>query len=216
MRVGIAGLGRIGFTLGMVLQEYGGHQVIGWDPNAQTIRDRQEIYVNNESIHPDPELRYLLKEARPLALAPSLEHLVEHSDVVYFMRTAREPFSRIRQMVAATNSMMDAFAGRRYILVLGQLTVDIPKVSPRPMLAPYGRQWAYNPICGPHNHLVQDLVEPDRVWIGADEPAVAQVLVDIWTPVVNTRPYTINTPEGIENAHREWAAARAYGYREMT
>jgi hypothetical protein len=177
----------------MVLQEYGEHQVIGWDTSMQRVRERLTTYVNNDFIHPDPELRYLLHHARPLALAPSLRHMVEHSDVVYFMTPgwASSP-------VGGVIGEMGAFPDREFILVLGRKTRT---GKTRRFFADTRQPWAYNPLDGPPSGLVQALVDPPEIWLGTDHQAAAIAIRGVWTPVVNTRPIIMYTPEAAEIAY---------------
>lgn len=190
----MVGLGRHGLTLAMVLQEYGGHQVIGWDTSMQRVRERLTTYVNNDFIHPDPELRYLLHHARPLALAPSLRHMVQHSDVIYFATPLWAP-NPVGSVVDEMNHFPNAF-----VLILGR---KAKTGETRRFFSGVDRPWAYNPLDGPRNGLVQAMVDPPEIWLGTDHQAAATAVRGVWTPVVNTRPIVMYTPEAAEVAYRQ-------------
>jgi hypothetical protein len=183
----------------MVLQEYGGHQVLGYDQNPGRVEDLRTLYLNNTHLLPDPELRYLLREARPLPLAPTLRSMVRYTDLIYFMVPPLSDVSAVDLAVDQTVAQIDSDEQRT--LVLGR---RIAVGGSRRLLGSHRHPWAYHPITGPKDNLVIGLTTPTAINVGCDpDPTTKAQMVAVWTPVTNTAPMLIASPEHIEM--QEWS-----------
>src|SRR5215216_605867 len=79
MRVSVCGLGEVGLPLALVLQEHGGHEVVGYDTDPARVIAR----MRDPQDHGEAGLGELIERGRWFKLAATPEELVAHAEVVF-------------------------------------------------------------------------------------------------------------------------------------
>lgn len=214
-KIGVVGLGKVGLPLALVLREYGRHQVIGYDVNPRV----HEALVQDPSRTPDVELQALLLNSPPLPIAPDLDTLVHHSDVIIVIVPTPhpegfggevpqppnpQPFD-LRMVAGAVSAIRDLVReqGRRQVTILVTSTVHPGGFRECVPVDDELAQHGYMPVFISLGTVTHDLLTAPMILVGADHPNVYREVREIWTPVVNTIPIvrtTIATAEVIKLA----------------
>lgn len=202
MKVAVIGLGKVGLPLALVLRKHGGHEVVGYDIDAPRVAAR----VTNALISDDPEpgVSELLRAGQGPVAAVSMEEVVRHAEVVFVvvqtlhgagyggetpMPAEPADFDYTQLAVACQDLRVAARAQRKQLTVAVVSTV-LPGTIRRELMPPGdadGISFVYNPALISLGSVVEDLLYPDFVLIGADDDQAAKQVAQAWV-TVNTHP----------------------------
>jgi len=198
VKVGVVGLGKVGLPLALVLQEYGGHEVVGYDTDPRRVIAR----MRDPQDHGEAGLGELIDRGRWFKLASTPDELVAHAEVVFVVvQTLHGPgyggetpmpvepadFDYTQLKVACDDLWRAALDQRKHLTVAVVSTV-LPGTIRRELIPPTlgnpeGVSFVYNPALISLGSVVQDLLEPDFVLIGADDREPAEQVGEVWDQV---------------------------------
>lgn len=202
MNIGVVGLGKVGLPLALVLRHHGRHNVIGYDKDPERVERYQKLYNESDHVHPERLVRELLA-AGPIAVAPTMQTLVQYSDVVIVMvdtphppeYDTRQPLPDTRNDFDYTNlrTAVDEFMGqaiqqRKQIALIISSTVSPGTTQGLTVGHPGNVRVGYSPVLISLGSVAADLLSPDMVLAGSEDPEVWETIVQIWTPVLNSVP----------------------------
>lgn len=197
MRVGWVGLGKIGLPIALCLAKHGGHQVTGYDvsPRPWQVMDGEQPPMQEEGI------QELLQAVGPsgISRAGSIADVVRLSDIVFVsVQTPHAPQYGGEQpapgtrrdfeyayLIQACRDICAAARSQRKNITLAVVSTVLPGTSGkhiRPLLGPWVRL-AYTPQFIAMGTTITDFLNPEFVICGVDDPADAQAVSEVFSPV---------------------------------
>lgn len=239
MKVAVVGLGRVGLPLALVLQEHGGHDVVGYDIDPRRVVAR----LRDPHDRGEAGLGKLIERGRWFKLAATPEELVAHAEVVFVVVQTlhgagyggetpmpAEPsdfdYTQLRQ---ACGAIWSAAHDLRKDVTVAVVSTVLPGTIHRELGGPAIRlatdertrvRYVYNPALISLGNVVQDLLQPDFVLLGGDDKQAMRQVGDVWASVVHPE-----IPDGIvgrahttsiESAELLKAALNAYLSTKIT
>jgi UDPglucose 6-dehydrogenase len=200
MRVGVVGLGKVGLPLALVLR-HRQHQVIGYDLDLDRVRARLADHEDRG----ERGLGYLLAEASrthlgELTLATHMGQVVADAEVVFVVvQTQHRPgyggetpmpaepadfdYTQLTDVLGDLGDAVEA--ERRRPLTVAVVSTVLPGTL-RGIRRPPG-SWlrlVYNPALISLGSVVDDLLRPDFILIGADDKDAAGQVEQVWAHVI--------------------------------
>ena len=190
MRIGVVGTGYVGLVAGACLAD-GGNHVICVD------KDEGKIETLNSGGIPiyEPGLAEIVGrnvKAERLRFTTDLKEAVAES-LVIFLGVGTPPagdgsadLSAIFQVVDTIAETMD---GYRIVVMKSTVPVGTHKLISERMAARTEHKFDYvsNPEFLKEGAAIDDFMRPDRVIIGAENPAVVEIMKEIYAPFMRTR-----------------------------
>jgi UDPglucose 6-dehydrogenase len=193
MKVGVVGLGKVGLPLALVLQQHGGHDVVGYDLDRERVLAR----LDDPQDHGEAGLGNLIA-GHGLTLV-SLEALVAHAEVVFAaVQTLHGPGYggetpmpaepadfQYEFLVRAVSDLSWAADQQGKDLTIAVVSTVLPGTlrQLRRHMPPDDRvrvRLVYNPALISLGSVVSDLLQPDFCLIGSDDPQAASRVVSVW------------------------------------
>lgn len=201
MNIGVIGLGKVGLALALTLRHYGRHNVVGYDKDPERVERYQTLHADPH-VHPEGLMRELLAVG-PIPVAPNVQALVKYSDTIIVMVDTPHPpqfdttkelphnradfdYTNLRDAVDAC--LAEAIAQGKQMTLIISSTVSPGTTKNLTIGHPSNIRIGYSPVLISLGSVVADLLTPDMVLAGADDPQVWEVIEQIWTPVCNTAP----------------------------
>lgn len=198
MRIGWVGLGKLGTPCALALAKFGGHTVIGYDVKEPTV--------------PEYEAGIDQLDQSALTRAGSVDDVVADADVVFVaVQTPHAPAYGGDQpapeqrrdfeygyLVAACRAVCTAAQRQQKAVTLAIVSTVLPGTCNRlvrPLLNPYVTL-VYTPAFVAMGTVLADLLNPEFVLVGVDDPGDAQPLRDVYA-AVHDQPLFVT---GIESA----------------
>lgn len=207
MKIGVCGLGKVGLPLALVLQEYGGHEVVGYDIDLPRIQDRLLDHADRG----EQGLGQLIARSNISILAETVEEVVAHAEVVFVVvQTLHGPgyggetpmpaepadFDYTQLAVACQNLRVAARAQRKHLTVAVVSTV-LPGTIRRELMPPGdadGISFVYNPALISLGNVVEDLLQPGLVILGSDDRQAAWQVATAWREINHRGRFTSYLP----------------------
>ena len=196
MKIGVVGLGKVGVVLAQTLRYIGGHEVIGYDTApADEIFDRV-----------DRPMEPLPKGA--LSLAADMRTVILASDIVYICVATpnveydslsphsinAEDFDYTALLDAVTAVSQEASKQQKRITLVVLSTVA-PGTFDEHIYDAIEQQWVslvYSPSFISLGTIWDDLVSPQAILIGADNPVTSALISGVWEPITDARRITVS------------------------
>ncbi len=204
MKVGWVGLGKLGLTCALTLEQHAGVDIIGFDPNPDVGK------ILNGAMPPRSREQGLeeLIAATQMTLADSAEDVVAATDGLIFCSVQTphgEAYGGERPMpgtpadfnysylVAAARSVSEAADRLERTVTLVIISTCLPGTVRRLVMPVLSERVAvvYNPFFIAMGTTMHDFLHPEFVLIGVDHdrPADIRPLVDLYGDLVGADPY---------------------------
>jgi UDPglucose 6-dehydrogenase len=207
VKVGVVGLGKVGLPLALVLAEHGGHEVAGYDVDLRQVQQR----LRAPATLGDPGFTALVERgwSSRFKLAGSVEAVVAHAEVVFVVvqtlhgpgyggetpMPAEPADFDYTQLKAACDELRLAALNQRKHLTVAVVSTVLPGTIRRELVPPTlgnpeGVSFVYNPALISLGSVVQDLLQPDFVLVGADDREAAWQVASIWREINHRGQFT--------------------------
>jgi UDPglucose 6-dehydrogenase len=212
--IAIVGLGPVGLVTGVAFANQG-HRVLGVDVDADRLasirRGQPPVYEKGL----EAALRKVLRQ-KSLSVVDRMEDAVGPADMVFLcVGTPSMPDGRMeeRPLREAVKSLAASWRDKKRRTVVVKSTV-LPGTTDgvvRPILEAAGLPFrlAMNPEFLREGHALEDALRPDRIVIGADAPATARAVRDLYRstkgPVLMT---DLKTAEAVKYATNAFLATK--------
>lgn len=208
MRIGFIGLGKLGLPCALATEQYGGHEVVGYD-----VRDEVKGYVHERRIPYREEQAEELLAKTSLQVLDSVEEVVAHAELLFvpiqtphhaaFEGTQPVPQERrdfeYGYVIQGMREIAAAAAKRRKQVAVSLISTVLPGTINkhiRPLLNDYARL-AYNPFFIAMGTTIPDFLSPEFVLIGSEDDAVSQTLKNFYR-TLHDRPVIVTSFESAE------------------
>ena len=185
MKLTVVGVGYVGLVAGTCFADVG-NEVVCVDINAEKIEGLNQgklpIY--------EPGLAEMVKrnvESERLSFTTDLREAVENSLLIFLAvdtPPAADGSADLRNILAAAKQIAKAMNGYKIIVTKSTVPVGTSKslceVIDQNTHEPF--DCASNPEFLKEGKAIQDFTTPDRVIIGTDNPAVAEILRELYSP----------------------------------
>lgn len=186
VNIGIIGAGRLGICLAL-LMENAGYDIV--------VSDIREDYVNNLNKKiietAEPQVADYLKKVRNFKATTDNKKLIDQCDIIFTL-VATPSISDGSYDVSAVWSVVRDFEQapntQGKTLVVGCTTNPGDCEKFQKHLAPYGVNVIYNPEFIAQGTIIKDLTHADMVLIGGDNPAVLNILCEMYNKIQITEP----------------------------
>lgn len=160
LAVGVAGSHPVGPLLALVLRDYGGHRVVGYGLDGQTITETAEAVRWTE---------------QPIAECPTPQHLARLSDLILLTEPG---------WCATLAKACDEEGTHPPVVV----SVPTSRVALRLMALRLRNRnpLGYSPV-NPDAHL-DELASPHQIWVASQNPQTHDLVERMWRPVINSVP----------------------------
>lgn len=194
MKIGVVGLGKLGLPIALSLATK--HDVVGYDvfPNAREILDSKKYP------HREVGAQELLEDTT-LKVVGSVDEAVAHAHVVFVIvqtphRPEFEGVTRLPEERAdfdytflkqAVSEVATAAQTQEKKIVMAVMSTVLPGTVDREV-KPLLNKWAalcYVPAFPAMGSAVEDFLHPEFVLLGVDDPDAADVLHEVYAPVVD-------------------------------
>ena len=166
MKIGLIGAGRLGICLAL-LMERAGYEVIVSD-----IRTAYVSELNNRRIETnEPEVEYLLKEAKNFKATTDNKEVIEECDIIFTL-VATPSLDDGSYDVSSVDAVVDELKkvdginGKSFIVGCTTNPGDCKRWEEK--LSDYGVDVYYNPEFIAQGSIVKDLINADMVLIGGE------------------------------------------------
>ena len=190
MRITVVGTGYVGLVTGVCLADTG-HHVVGLDIDpakvARLARGECTIY--------EPGLGELLRQnldSKRFSLTTDLAAAVKHAEVIFIAIGTPPRADGSADLTAIEKAVQDIARAvdKKTILVMKSTvpvgTCDKVEALTKP-LARYSLTVVSNPEFLKEGSAVDDFLRPDRVVIGSDDAAAAEVMKELYAPYVRNQ-----------------------------
>jgi UDPglucose 6-dehydrogenase len=190
MRIGVVGAGYVGLVAGACLAD-GGNHVICVDKDERKVR----MLEGGEVPIYEPGLAEIIQrnaKAGRLTFTIDLAEAVRES-LVLFIGVGTPPASDGSADLSAIFSVADAIAeamdGYRIVVMKSTVPVGTHRRIHEHLAARTIHPFDYvsNPEFLKEGAAIEDFMRPDRVIIGAENPAVVEIMKEIYAPFMRTR-----------------------------
>ncbi|HRX83805.1 MAG TPA: UDP-glucose/GDP-mannose dehydrogenase family protein [Phycisphaerae bacterium] len=190
MRIGVVGAGYVGLVAGTCLAD-GGNHVMLVDKDERKIRMLEEGEV---PIY-EPGLAEIIQrnaKAGRLTFTTDLAQAVRESLVMFIgvgTPPAADGSADLSAIFAVAEAIADAMDGYRIVVMKSTVPVGTHRAIREHMAArtPHPFDYVSNPEFLKEGAAIDDFMRPDRVIIGADNPAVVEIMKEIYAPFMRTR-----------------------------
>ena len=182
MRIGFAGLGKLGFPIALAIESKG-HSVVAYDPSDAPRRMLASRRLEYREAGAD---ELLARSAIELA---SMEEMVERSEMIFVtIQTPHEPrFEGVTRVPADTadfdyrylaagvahlSTAVEAIGRDRTIVIVSTVLPGTIRREIKPLLGPHSRL-CYNPFFIAMGGAIRDFLNPEFVLFGVDDNASA-------------------------------------------
>jgi UDPglucose 6-dehydrogenase len=190
MRIGVVGAGYVGLVAGACLAEGGNHVIlVDKDPEKIRILESGDVPIYEPGLSEIVERN--IKAGR-LAFTTELADAVKAS-LVMFIGVGTPPASDGSADLSAILEVADTIAetmdGYRIVVMKSTVPVGTHKLVTEHMQAHTAHPFDYvsNPEFLKEGAAIDDFMRPDRVIIGANNPAVVEIMKEIYAPFMRTR-----------------------------
>jgi UDPglucose 6-dehydrogenase len=202
MRIAVVGSGYVGLVVGTCFAD-SGNDVICVDVDAGKI---EKLSKGISPIY-EPGLEELLKrnlEEGRLRFTTNLPEAIKHALIVFIAvgtPPGEDGSADLKYVLAAARGIGQAMDGFRVIVDKSTVPVGtsrkvaaaIREVTEHPFAV------VSNPEFLKEGDALDDFLKPDRVVIGADDPAVAEIMRELYAPFLRTgKPMLVMDPESAE------------------
>lgn len=207
MRVGVIGLGKLGFPLACLLASNPQNEVSGLDIDQDKI---WKILSNKFHIQ-EPDCNY-----NKLFATSSFEAFTERTDIAFLCvntPTNSEGTIDLSQVISVCESLHLALKGKEYHLVVSSTVLpgtcrDIIRVSLGINVNIYS-----SPVWIAMGTVIKDLREPPVLVVGYDKDSYPTKVVETWLSISEVAPKNIiitdtRTAEFIKLAHNSWCCTK--------
>lgn len=184
--IGIIGAGRLGICLAL-LMENAGYDIV--------VSDIREDYVNNLNKKiietAEPQVADYLKKVRNFKATTDNKKLIDQCDIIFTLVATPSIADGSYDVSAVWNVVRDfeqAPNTQGKTLVVGCTTNPGDCEKFQKHLAPYGVNVVYNPEFIAQGTIIKDLTHADMVLIGGDNPAVLNILCEMYNKIQITEP----------------------------
>lgn len=208
MRIGFAGLGKLGLTCALVMQRHAGHEVYGYDPSPRAAN------ILDGHVEP-PQERHIdkLLDGHELHLVPNMGALVDNCDVIFVaVQTPHAPgYEGITPAPRERSDFAYQYlvnACREICVAANQRAKDITMVVVSTVL-PGTCNKLIRPLLGDRVTLVygpsfiamgttaDDFMNPEFVLLGADKPEHTAPVQEAYR-ALHERPFQVMSIESAE------------------
>ena len=190
MRIGVVGTGYVGLVAGACLAD-GGNHVICVD------KDEGKIETLNSGGIPiyEPGLAEIVGrnvKAERLRFTTDLKEVVAESLVIFLgvgTPPARDGSADLSAIFQVVDTIAETMDGYRIVVMKSTVPVGTHKQISERMAARTEHKFDYvsNPEFLKEGAAIDDFMRPDRVIIGAENPAVVEIMKEIYAPFMRTR-----------------------------
>ena len=190
MRIGVVGTGYVGLVAGACLAD-GGNHVICVD------KDEGKIETLNSGGIPiyEPGLAEIVGrnvKAERLRFTTDLKEAVAESLVIFLgvgTPPARDGSADLSAIFQVVDTIAETMDGYRIVVMKSTVPVGTHKLISERMAAGTEHKFDYvsNPEFLKEGAAIDDFMRPDRVIIGAENPAVVEIMKEIYAPFMRTR-----------------------------
>ena len=190
MRIGVVGTGYVGLVAGACLAD-GGNHVICVD------KDEGKIETLNSGGIPiyEPGLAEIVGrnvKAERLRFTTDLKEAVAESLVIFLgvgTPPARDGSADLSAIFQVVDTIAETMDGYRIVVMKSTVPVGTHKQISERMAARTEHKFDYvsNPEFLKEGAAIDDFMRPDRVIIGAENPAVVEIMKEIYAPFMRTR-----------------------------
>jgi len=199
-KVGIVGIGKLGLCFALNLERKG-FQIIGVDVSQDYVDS-----INSKTLKSDePQVEELLYSSNNFIATTDYESLREVETVFVLVATPSLPDGSYdhSQIDRAVENMLHVFGNSYQLkrLVIGCTTMPgyCDELQKRYQETDWNFKVCYNPEFIAQGTIIQDQLNPDMVLIGAYDRKDADVIVEIYSELVdNTPTFSIMTPKEAE------------------
>ncbi len=190
MRISVAGVGYVGLVAGACLAD-GGNHVICVDKDERKIRLLEEGGV---PIY-EPGLAEIVQrnvKAGRLTFSTDLAEAVRQSLVVFIgvgTPPAADGSADLSAIFGVADTIAAAMDGYRIVVMKSTVPVGTHRLVSERISAGTEHQFDYvsNPEFLKEGAAIDDFMRPDRVIIGANNPAVVEIMKEIYAPFMRKR-----------------------------
>lgn len=190
MRIGVVGAGYVGLVAGTCLAD-GGNHVVLIDKDERKIRMLEEGEV---PIY-EPGLAEIIQrnvKAGRLSFTTDLAQAVRDALVIFIgvgTPPAPDGSADLSAIFAVADAIGAAMDGYRIVVMKSTVPVGTHRKVREHLAAHTTHPFDYvsNPEFLKEGAAIEDFMRPDRVIIGADNPAVVEIMKEIYAPFMRTR-----------------------------
>lgn len=208
MRIGFAGLGKLGLTCALVMQQCAGHDVFGYDPSPRAAN----VLGGHEKPPHERGIDDLLN-GHNLKMVPTPEDLVANCDVIFVaVQTPHAPgYEGITPapqersdfdyqfLVAACRAICRAAARQEKHITMVVVSTVLPGTCNRLIRPMLGDQvtLVYGPSFIAMGTTADDIADPEFVLLGADRPEQTKPVQDVYR-ALHDKPIRVMSVESAE------------------
>jgi len=190
MRIGVVGAGYVGLVAGACLADGGNHVIcVDKDERKVDMLERGEIPIYEPGL---AEIVQRNVKAGRLSFSTDLAAAVRESLVMFIgvgTPPADDGSADLSAIFAVADQIAGAMDGYRIVVMKSTVPVGTHERVRAHMAARTTHAFDYvsNPEFLKEGAAIEDFMRPDRVIIGADNPAVVEIMKEIYAPFMRTR-----------------------------
>lgn len=202
MKIAVVGTGYVGLVTGTCFAECG-NEVTCIDKDERKVRTLKEggIPIYEPGLH---EMVQRNVAARRLKFTSDLAAGVQPAQIVFVAvgtPQGDDGAADLRTVWAVIDDLAAAINGPKLVVIKSTVPIGTNSEAARRMAAkcPHAVDLASNPEFLKEGTAIEDCMKPDRVVVGVRRPEVAEVLHELYAPVLGThKPFLAMSPESAE------------------
>jgi UDPglucose 6-dehydrogenase len=214
MKIGWIGLGKLGLVCAMTGEQYGSHEVLGYDPSELVT----EILATKKLPYQEEGAEEMLRHTKIRNV--SVSEVVRHSDLIFVaVQTPHAPeyegvtrvpenrvdfdYSFLKTACVSLNEEIEKLGVDKSVVIVSTVMPGTVDTQIKPLLTSRHVKLGYSPLFIAMTTTKQDYLTPEFVVLGVDDEKTADMVVEYYSTIHNSPVYrtTIKNAEFIKLAY---------------